>query len=288
MRPVSLVCGARYVHSYWIFYGLGLLVAACVGIGLARCRRLPLWKVGLVCVTAAVCAVVFGRLGGFCFRGTLAGFFRWQSGGQVSFSAMVGALLAVVVTARGLRLSLGTVSDGVACVFPMAQGIQRIGCFLHGCCYGPVSDSLLAVRFVKRLNADGEIVGTPCFVHHMHLGLVDSSASHSLPVLPTQLLALAVCLFVSGVCLWMFLRRRWEGRLLWLYFALYGALRFILQFFRPNYDQDYALGGWNSGHLFSAALCLMGMGLLTASHRDRSIGRSSECKNLNDVIGRSS
>ena len=37
------------------------------------------------------------------------------------------------------------------------------------------------------------------------------------------------------------------GLLLALYFVLYGLSRFIIQWYRPNYDNNNQ-SGWNSGH----------------------------------------
>ena len=166
-----------------------------------------------------------------------------QKSGQLSFGGSLGALLIVVLFSSLLKISIADVFDVAACVIPIAQGIQRVGCFFNGCCFGPVSNSVFSVRFGR---------DTSCFMHHLKAGLVGPLELYSQPVFPIQLAAFLICFFVSGVCIWLFLRKQLKGQILGLYFVLYGGLRFILQWYRPDYDNDLTYSGWNTGH----SICL--------------------------------
>ena len=164
MYRVLFECYGYPVKSYWVFYGLGMLIAACLGLWLARRRSIALWKTGVICFVSAMSAVVFGRVCSFCFEGSFEGFWDFRSGGQVSYGSMLGVLATVTLLAHSMRISLNDVLDAAVCVFPIGQAIQRIGCFCNGCCYGPLSNACLAVQFPKVVDAQGAVVGTPCFM----------------------------------------------------------------------------------------------------------------------------
>lgn len=266
----------RPIYAYWFFYALGMFCAGVLGLYLAHRRLKPLWKVWVLCSAMIAFAFIFGRINAFCLHRSFSGFFNLRQGGQVSFGAVIGALLVVTVLAQCLRMPMADVLDISACAMPVAQGIQRIGCFCHGCCYGPISNSFLSVRFPKYTNAGGRIIGTPCFIHHLKLGLVEPSDAYSLPVFPIQLVAVVGCLFISGVCLWMLKRNKLKGNLLWLYFVLYGSFRFVLQWFRPNYDGNNAVSGWNSGHIMSMAMLVIGAFFLVFSNRRKLLSFSRD------------
>ena len=261
----------RPIYAYGFFYALGMFCAGALGLYLAHRRTRELWKVWILCLAMITFAFIFGRINAFCLHWSFSGFFNLREGGQVSFGGIIGALFVMIVLAQSLRMPMEDVLDISACVIPLAQGIQRIGCFCHGCCYGPISNSFLSVRFPKYTNANGQIIGTPCFIHHLNLNLVEPSDAHSLPVFPIQLVSVIGCLFISGVCLWMLKRSKLKGQLLWLYFVLYGTFRFVLQWFRPNYDGNNAVSGWNSGHLMSVTMLVIGMFFLVLSNREKLI-----------------
>jgi len=232
------------IYSYWFFYCLGLLSSIALAVWLAHRRSLDLRKVFFLSVAAVISAVVFARLGAVFFNIKFSDLLDLQKNGQLSFGGIIGALFIVLLLVKPLKISIADVFDGTACVIPVAEGIQRIGCFFNGCCFGPVSASFFSVRFPR---------DTSCFIHHLKTGLVGPSDLYSLPVFPVQLVSSLICLAVSGICIWLFLRKKLRGRILGLYFVLYGAVRFVLQWYRPDYDKDNAVSGWNTGH----SICLI-------------------------------
>ena len=85
---------------------------------------------------------------------------------------------------------------------------------------------------------------------------------HPAPVVPTQLLESA-----SLIALYLGLRNlqtpatlRHPGRLFGTYLIGYGAIRWILEFWRA--DQPLVWGGWTLHQVVSVALALVGLGLV--------------------------
>jgi len=257
MRHVLFEFAGFPIYSYWFFYGLGLLSSMSLAVWLAYRRSLDLRKVLLLSAAAVISAVVFARLAAVFFGTRFSDMLDLQKNGQISFGGSFGALFIIVLLARPLKIPIADVFDGAACAIPIAQGIQRIGCFLNGCCFGPVSTSFFSVRYPR---------GTSCFIHHLKTGLVGPSDLFSQPVFPIQLAASLTCFFVSGICIRLFLRKQLRGKILGLYFVLYGTLRFILQWYRPDYDKDNTVSGWNTGHSVCMLMLLVGLIILFSNN----------------------
>lgn len=262
MCPVLFDVGGRTLYSYWFFYGLGMLAGVLLCIWLGRRRALPFGKLWLVCLLAVFAAFASARVAFVAFDPAFDPFDDLRHGGEVSFGAFAGALVVFAAAGALLRLPLRDLLDACAPSLFLAESIQRIGCYCNGCCYGPVYDSLLSVRFPKIINPDGDIIGTPCFVHHLATGIAQNTDLYSQPVIPIQFVSMGVALGVSVLGVILFRHRRFQGGVLWASLVLYGAARFGLQWFRPNYDADDGTFGWNIGHTASAAMFVVGLGFL--------------------------
>jgi phosphatidylglycerol:prolipoprotein diacylglycerol transferase len=262
MFPVLLEIGGKPIYGYWFFYGLGLTFSVCIVMGLAPRRNLDFWKMWWLCLLSVLAAFIFARLSHGFFEPNFADYSDLRKGGEVSFGGIVGALAVAVWWTYWKGMPLGDVLDIGGFAIFAAEGIQRIGCFCNGCCYGPVTQSFLGVSFLKLLTPDGDIGGSPCFQDHLAAGLVSCGDARSLPVIPMQLFTSGICLLVTGLGLWLFIKGKMKGRIMWVCFLVYGILRFSSQWFRPNYDLDGSTFGWNSGHTFSLIMILTGGGML--------------------------
>ena len=99
----------------------------------------------------------------------------------------------------------------------IAHGMGRIGCFLGGCCYGKVTDSVFGVVFPEGSNAAEKY---------------PSEMGGSLPVLPTQLYE-AIFDFLLFAVMIIFYKKLKE-RFTEVYCFSYGVFRFILEFWRGD------------------------------------------------------
>ena len=97
----------------------------------------------------------------------------------------------------------------------LAQGFGRIGCLLAGCCYGQETDSAFCIVFQN-----------------------SAYAPNGVPLIPTQIISSALDFLHFGLLI--LFAKRWkkgEGQVAGLYFALYSAGRFILEFFRGDLER---------------------------------------------------
>lgn len=99
----------------------------------------------------------------------------------------------------------------------LAHGFGRIGCFLGGCCFGQVTDSIFGIKF-----PEGSLAALT----------YPSSSGGSLPVLPTQLFEAIFEFLLFAVMIIGY--KKLKSYNLSIYSISYGVFRFILEFFRGD------------------------------------------------------
>jgi len=67
----------------------------------------------------------------------------------VAGAGPAGAMAALALYARATRDSFLRLGALVAAVLPLGHAFGRLGCFMHGCCYGRISHAACAVRFPR-------------------------------------------------------------------------------------------------------------------------------------------
>lgn len=121
----------------------------------------------------------------------------------------------------------------------LGYAIVRIGCFLNGCCYGEVTNSVLGVVFPY----------------------VDGLARY-----PTQLFSSVLNFILFGLLIWFYPRRRFDGQVFLLYLMGYSVYRFIVEYFR---DSLINYGPFTMGQMVTLGILLIA-GLLYGWQKKRS------------------
>jgi phosphatidylglycerol---prolipoprotein diacylglyceryl transferase len=155
------------------------------------------------------------------FQGAWLDAFKIWQGGLVFYGGLFGAIFAAFIWFRNEKWPLDYSFDLVAPYVLLGHAIGRVGCFLNGCCYGNVST-----------------------IHNgifdMAHGWVFPGGEDQMPHLPTQLWELYGDLALFFILLWV---RRWTIRYSWLTVALYGltygTLRYVIEFWRRDWDKKY-------------------------------------------------
>jgi len=228
--------------SYLVPTGTTLLLAAiCIGLWVMLVRgRLvglsPRTVAGAV-LAGALCGLVGARLFHLLQHPSLTAARPevWLSlgGGTTSWGGYLGGVLGFSLFLRLRHEPILPHLDLLASALAFGPLISRWGCLLSGCCFGRPSDLPWAITFP-----------THSIAHRAHLvaGLVDDTATGSLPVHPVQVYAS----FVALVLL-LLVSRFWEahrdrpGATFALYWLLYASLRFGLEFFRGDVPRHLGL-----------------------------------------------
>jgi phosphatidylglycerol:prolipoprotein diacylglycerol transferase len=153
--------------------------------------------------------------------------------GLPTFGVLLGVLAGVSVYCRLRRADFFRTFDYVFLAVPLCHGIARLGCFMNGCCYGRLAGAGLPWAVIFR-NPSAEI--PPALLGR--------------PLHPVQLYEAAGDFIIAGVLCLLILpgveaNRLRRGTVGFAYFAAYGMLRLIDDFFRG--DETTWLGSGLTG-----------------------------------------
>lgn len=153
--------------------------------------------------------------------------------------SVLGGLLVII----GLLISIAWLKekiyliDNLAIPFIIGVGLQNVGCFMAGCCYGNPSNLPWSVHYGS---------GSPAFIAELQEGIVKTGETVTLSLHPVQLYLLTGCLLIAFV-VWKF-RNRLKAPLSQFIFGwmLYSVLRFFMEFLRDpvtNHGLGNAVAG---------------------------------------------
>lgn len=226
--------------TYGLFMATALLVAwiwfqrnaAREGIDPERAGPIAFWTV-VAGLLAAKLGLVLVDLPWYLERPTrLLSVDLLQAAGVVWIGLLGGLTTMIALAWRG-GIPLGRLLDAAALPIPAAQAIGRLGCLAAGCCFGAACSLPWGITYASSVAHDR--TGVP-------LGV---------PLHPTPLYE---ALWTAGVVLPLLLavraRRRTPGEVALAYLVLYGAGRFVIEFFRG----DRLRGLWFGGALSTSQI----------------------------------
>lgn len=160
----------------------------------------------------------------------------WQ-GGMSFHGGLIGSVLAGFLFCKKYKADFWVLADLVSVTAPIGLAFGRLGNFINAELYGRVTEAPWGMVFPS---------GGP------------------LPRHPSQLYEV----FLEGILLFAILwsarnRGLVPGSLTALFLVLYGAFRFAVEFFRePDAHLGLIVGPFSMGQVLSAAMLLLGVGLL--------------------------
>jgi len=182
----------------------------------------------------------------------------WQ-GGLVFHGGLAGGILAITIYLRFCHAPWWKTFDVLAAIVPLGQAITRVGCFLNGCCHGTPTDAPWGVCFPAVSDA---------YRYQFDHGIINAFTPHTVPVHPTQLYMVAGLVTMFVVLKVILNRKKTDGVVGFSYLALYGLLRFAVEFVRG--DNDALLVGLTLYQLISLALVAIAVvGLVVVRRRRR-------------------
>lgn len=235
--------GKFTIHGYGLMIAIGVIVAVLVAIYRAK-------KAGID-PEVVLDLVLIGLICGFGGGKILYLIVEWKDFikspmtylGGGGFVVYGGIILAMIVGAVYFTLKKKDpliVMDLIMPEVSIAQGFGRIGCFLAGCCYGRITDSVFGVVFPE-----------------------GSLAPAGVKLIPTQLIMSAGNFLIAGILLIAATKLKKRGQILSLYLILYAIGRFAVEFLRN--DHRGAVGVFSTSQFISLFIVIIGIGLFVWS-----------------------
>lgn len=229
---------------YWLFYSLAWLAAGAYFLWQTKRRSLPAALAVDAVLLSVPLSLVFAHLLSALFDGpvsNLGEFFftrRGWSGGYLSFGGLLGSTIAFLLAAWFHRVGFALTADLAAPAIFLASFLCRIGCFLHGCCFGDTIANPRVVQISAAIVPQGTAPRHPTPLYEAALSLAAFAIVHRLP-------------------------RRFRGQAGSGFTALnclvgYFIIRFVVEFFRVGGSATASVGGLTTAQVISAlgaALC---------------------------------
>jgi phosphatidylglycerol:prolipoprotein diacylglycerol transferase len=179
----------------------------------------------------------------------LWGLVNLSRGGLVLYGGLFVTPVAYWLFCRQRKIRALALADiAITSVF---VGIMfgRLGCLLHGCCYGDVCSLPWAVTFPAKSVPFESLVAR---------GLLDESAARSLPLHPSQIYDSLSALLLAIVTYAYYPYRRRSGEVLAVGLIAYPINRFLIEFLRSDeagqFGTPLTIAQWVSLGLFASGV----------------------------------
>ncbi len=234
INPVLAAIGPVKIHYYGVIFVLGILLVYFLFRHLARKRNLPLSARDFddYAIYSVIGVIAGSRIGSilselpYYISSPLKVFAFWE-GGMAFHGGLAGLVIAGVIYCRKKKVSFYDVADLTVIPIALALGFGRIANFINGEFYGTVTGLPWGVKFQ----------GVDGFRH------------------PVQLYEALKNFFIFEV-LWLMKDKKLpSGFLFWSFVTMYGALRFIMEFYK---DLPPLLFSLTWGQLWSLPMFLIG------------------------------
>ncbi len=167
--------------------------------------------------------------------------------GIVFYGGLIGGVFGGWLYTRLFRLDFWKMADVMVPFLPLAHGFGRVGCFCAGCCYGRAARE-----------SDPEWLRSLAVVYTNAIGAPNDGVARY----PVQLFEACFLILILFPVLVYFSRKdRKPGRVVGLYFIIYGIFRFLNEYLRADSIRGI-FAGVSTSQWISLALVPLGIVLM--------------------------
>ena len=173
-------------------------------------------------------------------------------GGLVFYGGMILGTVAYFVFCWRRGLHPLELADLVApCIF-IGMMFGRLGCLMHGCCFGDPSNLPWAISFPA---------GSVPWEAQVVRGVIEETALRSLPLHPTQIYDSINGLLLTLLTLTYYPYRRHAGEVFALGWVAYPVSRFVVELLRGDelgqFGTTFTISQWVSMGMFASGLAFL-------------------------------
>lgn len=243
MHPVLIKPFGFAIYSYSFVLILSFILSMWLALYLGR-KRTPSVNSEYV-QEMAMWAIIWGLVGSrlgwvvqnpeLYLQNPLA-VFNLREGGMTILGGILLPSFVIYLTCRRRGIDPRNVLDSFAAPLLLGMALGRIGCVLHGCCYG---DSCPADFPLAMTYPEGPA---------MPVG----------PRYPAQLFEAVADFVWMGFIIWYTPRIRFAGQAFWAVLGGYGIIRFLNEFVRAD-GRELVAGGMTVAQLVALGMAFLGL-----------------------------
>lgn len=205
--------------------------------------------------------------------------------GMSYHGGIIGMVVAMIVFAKRRHIDLPEWIDVVAVTAPLGYTFGRIGNFMNGELYGRATASPIGMLFPNAERLPLADPGVRAIANKLGISADPGTAAINLPRFPSQLFEAFFEGFALWLVMWFIVRklRVKKGFAVGAYLAGYGAIRFILEYFRePDAGMNFPLAfgdstapnyllasllNFTTGQIFCAFMVVAGIAVMAMRRR---------------------
>lgn len=221
------------VYSYPLMTALALLACAVITILLYSIKGVSAWHSSLYIIAVLIVALVFARASYYClnpevYASTCISPWAIRPGRVFMYGGFIGGLFfAALIAPYMVRLPALKALDLITPGLASSAVFAKLGCLLHGCCFGPPALPPLGLPFAE---------GSRASLYYQQVSLLENgfityTPTH-LTLLPIQLWESVIGLIGLILALLMLRRSYPGGVIFFLYFGLFSLARLGLHYLR--------------------------------------------------------
>lgn len=211
------------VQPYIFWVGIGSIMAFLSFNVMVYRERLDIRKSNLVIAISVIPLIMGAKMVGTIYSLLSCLYYDIEINldifiysGIVFYGGLIFFLFSVkILTLRWTHEEKDKILDCVAITIPCFHIFGRIGCFFAGCCYGIRCKSLISIIYINYVK--GNIVEE----QRLPIQLIESMFNLLL------LVFLAICKK----------KNLFRERLIFIYLIIYATVRFVIEFFRGDWDR---------------------------------------------------
>jgi phosphatidylglycerol:prolipoprotein diacylglycerol transferase len=239
MHPILFEAGSLTMYSYGFMIAVGILAGMTYMVTAGKKEvGLTFDQANTLFLLIFLAAVVGGKL--FLFFEDPARYWNdpeqlLTGRGFVFYGSFLLAIPTMLWFFRKKKFDPRRMLDVMAVTTCLVHMFGRIGCFMAGCCYGRPTESWVGVVYTD----------PQCYADPLQT-----------PLFPTQLFEALYIFLVMLFLLFLKPRKKFDGQLFLTYLMLYGAGRFVLEFYRGDIGRGFVVENLISHSQF-VALCVI-------------------------------
>jgi len=226
MHPILIRLGPLTIHAYGFLIAVGFLVGLWLALVQAKKEGISSDRIvdlGFYILLAAIVGsrLLFILVNLDYYIQKPADIFKIWEGGLVFYGGVLLAVPTALWYVRKNAMDIWNTADIFAPSIAISHVFGRIGCFMAGCCYGKIAQSL----------PWGMIFTDP-----------DCLAPTNVLLHPTQIYESAGELVNFLILLTLRPYKSFNGQIAMIYLLLYSLLRFSVEFFRGDVGRGFLIG----------------------------------------------